>query len=359
MFKKILVSLSISLFFILLPPYTNAFGDTELPNLCSGGMYDMCSQAPLCGEYPVFNTEWEIKSRELFNGEIFEFCQYKLCEGFPSLCCYEMVRTNNPMKCSPLDQRYCLTTQCDLVTDSPDGCGAGGRYWNDSVCDIRNIQAVPLSQRFKNDILILLIDSVSPDNPFVRQVPIKYPSLWQDYQNWKNGTVSPTQPANQTPTPTTSPDTTVSPTTQVSPTSGPGTPTVSLTPSNTCVCDNNGTCNNKCDFDYYPVLNSWFNESGELLRREIYYGSPIKCSLSTEYFTSELEAQDKNTWCNRNKRTKGDADGDSDITSIDYFYYIRALNEGKIPVSVNPDFNGDGEINEKDKDVILQVLTDR
>lgn len=354
MFKKIYILLIIFLFFIFLPPYTFAFGDLELPNLCRGGMYDMCSQAPLCGEYPVFNTEWELKSAELFNGEIFEFCQYKACEGFPPLCCYEMVRTNNLIKCSPYDQKYCMPTQCDLISD-PKGCASGTKHWNDSVCDIRNIQPVPLSQRFYNDILILLIDSVPADNPFVRQVPIRYPGLWQDYQNWKNG-VSPTSPPNQTPTPTTSPNVTLSPTSQVTLTSGPGTPTTS--PSDTCICNDNGTCSNKCVFDYYPVLNSWFNESGELLRREIYYSNPIKCSLSSEYYRSEPEPEDKNSWCNRNKRTKGDADGDRDITSIDYFYYIRALNQGKIPASVNPDFNGDGEINEKDKDVILKELTD-
>ena len=357
MFKKILILFIISLFFIFLPPYTNAIGDLELPNLCSGGMYDMCSQAPKCGEYPDWNAEWEEVSRAIWNPEIFEFCQYKICQGLVPLCCYEMVRTKDPDKCAGYDTKYCLPSQCRLVPDSGrKGCGGGASHWNKDSCDVENIMPAPLSQRFKNDVLILLIDSVSPDNPFVRQVPIRYPGLWQDYLNWKNGIASPTPPPDETPTPGAGTPT-VTPTSQETPTPGAGTPTTP--PSDTCMCDSNGTCNNKCGFDYYPVLNSWFNESGELLRREIYYSSPIKCSLSSEYFTSEPELQDKNTWCNRDKRTKGDADGDEDITSIDYFYYIRALNKGKIPASVNPDFNGDGEISEKDKDVILKALTDR
>jgi hypothetical protein len=41
---------------------------------------------------------------------------------------------------------------------------------------------------------------------------------------------------------------------------------------------------------------------------------------------------------------------------IDYYYLVLALNGGKIPPSVNLDFNGDGQIGLSDRAIIVKTL---
>jgi hypothetical protein len=41
---------------------------------------------------------------------------------------------------------------------------------------------------------------------------------------------------------------------------------------------------------------------------------------------------------------------------MDYFYYVGAVNGGRIPPSVNPDFNGDGEVGTSDRVIIIRSL---
>ena len=55
-------------------------------------------------------------------------------------------------------------------------------------------------------------------------------------------------------------------------------------------------------------------------------------------------------------RTKGDADGNGTINNMDYFYYISAVVGGKIPVTVNPDFDGDGAVSNLDREIVIKTL---
>jgi len=187
----------------------------NLSAVCSGGKYDYCSQAPKCGEYPEWNSEWEQRSRELWNPEIFEYCQYKICQGYVPLCCYEMVRTGDKDKCAGYDTLYCLPKQCNQVPDSASKQCAHGAIGNfESQCpNIRSLDPVPLSQRFQNDVLFYLIDS----NPAqaATWVPQKYPDIWNLYQQWKRGGGGNPPP----PLPTTPPS---------QPTTPPGQPTTAI-----------------------------------------------------------------------------------------------------------------------------------
>lgn len=56
------------------------------------------------------------------------------------------------------------------------------------------------------------------------------------------------------------------------------------------------------------------------------------------------------------KKAQGDADCDGGINLMDYFYYVTAVNGGKIPTTVNPDFNSDGKINASDRAIIIKSL---
>ena len=119
-------------------------------------------------------------------------------------------------------------------------------------------------------------------------------------------------------------------------------PTLTPTPPLGCVCDASSTCTSTCNFDKhaFPII----------------YGSSIKCSLSGTFFPTSPTTANKTDWCKASKRTKGDADGNGIINTLDYFYYVAGANGGKIPVSVNPDFNGDGEVGASDREIILKSL---
>ena len=56
------------------------------------------------------------------------------------------------------------------------------------------------------------------------------------------------------------------------------------------------------------------------------------------------------------KKSQGDANCDGQVDSIDYFYYVAAVNGGQIPTNVNPDFNGDGEVGLSDRTIITKSL---
>ena len=111
-----------------------------------------------------------------------------------------------------------------------------------------------------------------------------------------------------------------------------------------CVSD---SCTSACVFDKYNP--------------PISYAAPIQCVLSDSLFSTSPTPGDKNLWCQRNQRTKGDADGQVDglghpVSNIDYMYYVRAVNGGKLQATVNPDFNGDGEVGSKDREIIIKTL---
>jgi hypothetical protein len=117
------------------------------------------------------------------------------------------------------------------------------------------------------------------------------------------------------------------------------TPTISPN----CGCENN-QCSSQCSFSKYADTN---------------YANPVKCTLSSSFFANEPSAQDKSQWCQRPLRTQGDVDGNGIINTIDYFYYVAAVNGGKIPPNVNPSVNGDGEVGRADRDIIVRSLSVR
>lgn len=115
--------------------------------------------------------------------------------------------------------------------------------------------------------------------------------------------------------------------------------TPTATPVPGCLCDTGDTCATVCAFDKFAS--------------PITYANPIKCSLSDSLFPTP--PSDKNSWCQRNMRTKGDANGDGVIDGLDLGYYVAAVNGGKISTNVNPDFDGDGVVSNADRDIIVKT----
>ena len=127
-------------------------------------------------------------------------------------------------------------------------------------------------------------------------------------------------------------------------TTPPPTITSFITPTTNpnCVCKDDKKCDSSCFFDKYQDIN---------------YPSSISCSLSSSLPIVTPTQDDKTSWCQRPKRTKGDSDGDGAVNNLDYFYYVAAVNGGKIPQTVNPNFNGDGEIGAMDREIIVRTLS--
>jgi hypothetical protein len=74
-------------------------------------------------------------------------------------------------------------------------------------------------------------------------------------------------------------------------------------------------------------------------------------------FNQTPSIDNKNSWCRRPKRTQGDVDGNGIINTMDYFYYVAAVNGGKVPTNANPDVNGDVEVGVTDRNIIIQSLS--
>ncbi|QQG44210.1 MAG: hypothetical protein HYW86_05120 [Candidatus Roizmanbacteria bacterium] len=155
-------------------------------------------------------------------------------------------------------------------------------------------------------------------------------------------TSTPTATATPSPTPTPTPTSMPTPTRTPTPTA---TATPSPTPNPSCGCNSpsltEGTCTSACLFDKYSDVN---------------YSNPIKCVLSVSMFNSTPTNEQKTGWCRSSLRTRGDADGNGRVNDLDYFYYVSVVNGGKIPQTVNVDFNGDGEVGVNDRSVIIRSL---
>lgn len=108
-----------------------------------------------------------------------------------------------------------------------------------------------------------------------------------------------------------------------------------------CLCSNDA-CSSDCSFNKYS---------------NVTYTNPLKCVVTADIFKSSPDAAKKTNWCRRDMRTKGDADGIGGVTDIDYDYYIQVVRGAKIDPSVNPDFNGDGEVGASDRAIIIRTLT--
>lgn len=121
-------------------------------------------------------------------------------------------------------------------------------------------------------------------------------------------------------------------------------PALTITPpvDPACVCADN-TCSASCTFDKFTDVN---------------YNNPIKCSQDNTVFISTPTTDDKNGWCQSTLRTKGNANGpdDTNIDMTDYYYYVAAINGGKIPTAVNVDFDGDGIISTLDRAIVVRSL---
>lgn len=120
------------------------------------------------------------------------------------------------------------------------------------------------------------------------------------------------------------------------------TPTPTPIASPSCLCSSGDACDPSCSFDKYTDIN---------------YSNPIKCSRAGSLAGPTPNASNKNAYCVRNLRTKGDADGQNGVTDADYDYYTQAVSGGKIDPSINPDFDGDGEVGAKDRVIIIKKLT--
>lgn len=122
------------------------------------------------------------------------------------------------------------------------------------------------------------------------------------------------------------------------PTPPPAVPTVNPL----CACKTDFTCKNNCGFVKFTDINT--------------YANPIKCSVAATFFTSAPTGAQKTNWCKRPMKTKGDATGDGKVTLVDYYYYLQAKVGGKVPPSINPDFNGDNLIDKKDRTIVIKSL---
>ncbi len=56
------------------------------------------------------------------------------------------------------------------------------------------------------------------------------------------------------------------------------------------------------------------------------------------------------------KKAQGDANCDGTVNLLDYFYYVTVASGGRVPSSVNPDFNGNGTVNAEDRVIIIRTL---
>ncbi len=147
--------------------------------------------------------------------------------------------------------------------------------------------------------------------------------------------------ASVTPVP---PTVTLTPT--VTPSRAPSaTPTVvppTATPVPGCLCKSDNTCDPVCAFDKYS---------------DVTYTSPVRCSRETSIAGPTPASSQKTLFCQRNKRTKGDVDGDGVVTlDRDYFYYVAAVNGGGVPSGVDADANGDGVVSPSDRAIIIRSL---
>ena len=132
-----------------------------------------------------------------------------------------------------------------------------------------------------------------------------------------------------------------SPTATPGPTVTPGGPTPTVNPLCKCLPTVN-TCTNACTFQKFPDITT--------------YANPIKCGVAAGKFQSNPTEANRNDWCRRQKKTKGDASGDDKISLLDYFYYVQSKAGAKVPATVNPDFNGDNDINAEDRAIIIKSL---
>lgn len=181
-----------------------------------------------------------------------------------------------------------------------------------------------------------------PDKPVenIQYVTIElaksyYTGAWKEIEIYEAPAIS------STPTLTLTPSATLTPSPTATPTS---TPSPTLTQSPACVCNTDNTCDSSCVYETAPCPEGATCPTPQL-----------KCSRESGLGpTPGSEA--KNGYCKSTKRTIGDADGNGTVDTVDYLYYVRAVNGGQIPETVNPDFNGDGYVSASDRAIVIATL---
>lgn len=115
----------------------------------------------------------------------------------------------------------------------------------------------------------------------------------------------------------------------------------------TCVCSENDVCDTSCVFERLTCD----NETSCNIR----YTQEVKCNREASGMS--ISSKDiKDSYCRRYYRLSGDADGNGTVNKLDYFYYVRFVNGGKVPDDINPDFNGDGAVSVSDRNIIVRAL---
>ena len=105
------------------------------------------------------------------------------------------------------------------------------------------------------------------------------------------------------------------------------------TPVPGCLCNASNACTTECVFDKFA---------------DVTYINPIKCSREGSIAGPTPSAGNKDAYCQRSLRVKGDADGSSTVDQNDYAIYLRAVLGAPIAATSNPDFNGDGIVSPTD-----------
>lgn len=121
-------------------------------------------------------------------------------------------------------------------------------------------------------------------------------------------------------------------------------------PSVPCECDVAQNCSTSCPFSRY--------DTNQL--PGVAYDNPIKCGLGplnvlASRFISIPTASDRNKWCARSDRTKGDTNGDGRVNGEDSADYQNFVMGRKINPNSNPDVNGDGKVSIEDRDIIVKT----
>jgi len=83
------------------------------------------------------------------------------------------------------------------------------------------------------------------------------------------------------------------------------------------------------------------------------YVTPLHCN---SVITPQPGEAVLNSYCNRTKRTKGDVDGDSAVTMVDYLYLLRVTSGWKVPYPIYADADGDGVVAATDRDILTTFL---
>lgn len=160
-----------------------------------------------------------------------------------------------------------------------------------------------------------------------------YTGAWKEIEIYEasSETLTPSVTLTVSPTLTTSPS--------LSPTQSP-----TITQPASCVCNQDNTCDSSCVYQVPSCPEGATCPSTQM-----------KCARESSIGPTP-GAEAKNGYCRSAKRFVGDADGNGIVDALDYLYYVRAVNGGQIPDTVNPDFNGDGYVSPSDRVIIIATL---